>query len=139
LWCDVETLTESSHEEEREQLEQQLKDYEEKNMELEQNLMDMRNAFELNLQELHSKAHFVGEGLDSEITRRKSAEDQAVQLKKDRDELFAQHQEAIAVAQDREQSLCQKLEEKIREESVKDCELKTTKSVTLKYFIFSRN
>ena len=133
----VEILSESSHHEEREQLELQLKDYEEKNMELEQNLLDMRNVFELSLQELQSKAQFVGEGLDSEATRRKSAEEQVVQLKRDQDKLFSQHQEAMAVAQDREQNLCQKLEEKIREESMKECELKSTKSVPLCVILYA--
>ena len=124
---DAESLNDSTYEEELCQLKAQLRVAEDKNQDIEQDMVEMRTAFEQNLQELQSKAQFLNDGLEAETSRRKSAGEEAASVKVDRDELFAQHQEAVALATGREQNLCQKLEEKIREVSVKDCELKNAR------------
>ena len=123
----LESLTESAYEDEVAQLKEQVKSLEEKSCEMEQSRVDMRTAFEQNLQDLQTKAQFLSDRLDTEKERRTMLEEQNISLKEDRDDLFSQHQEAIDLAKNRELTLCQKLEENIREGSVKDCELKNAR------------
>ncbi len=127
MWYCIESLTESAYEDEVAELKEQGKALEDKNNEMEQSMVDMKTAFEQNLQDLQTKAQFLSDRLDTEKERRALVEEQNTSLKVDRDELFSQHQKAISLAKDREHTLCQKLEENIREGSVKECELKNTR------------
>lgn len=105
----------------------QLHEVKERSLSAETSLLDSRQVFKANLKELKDKAAMLSSALDREVEAKADAVDELTRVRGELDRLLLEQRELYSTASDKEKTLSQHLAEAVRDNAVKDSDLKNAK------------
>lgn len=105
----------------------QLHEAKERSLLAETSLVDSQQAFKTNLRELQDKAAMLSSALDREVDAKADVADELTKVRAELDRVLTEQKELYNSTADKEKVLSQQLAEAVRDNAVKESDLKNTK------------
>ena len=105
----------------------QLHESKERSLLAETSLLDSQEAFKTNLRELQEKAAMLSNALDREVDAKADVADELTKVRAELDRVLGEQRELYSSSSDKEKMLSQQLAEAVRDNAVKESDIKNTK------------